>query len=489
MAFLHGVEVIELDDGPRPIRLVNASVIGIVGTAPDAAGAIKSAITLGSTALNNAVRFVAAVAGSAGNALTMTYLDPAANDADLAVTVSGNDVVVSLATDGAGVVTTTAAELIAEVAATPAATALMSAALAVTGAGAGIVSAQSKNFLMGGENEPFPLNTPALIIGSKRQADKLGIAGTLKTAVLEILEQVGALIVVVRVAQGVDANATLANVVAGIGKLSEAKSAVGYKPRLLIATEFSHEDAAAKALESQAKKLRGFAYVDNALTASVEQAIRRTQSFGERVELNWPWVNVFNSVTQQVQARPYSAFAAGLRVRIDAEKGFWWSKSNQQIYGIVGTAQAVDFSLSDKASTANVLNENNVSTIIREGGFRHWGNRSCSVDQKWAFEQTRRTADVINDSIEQSHMWAVDRNINKTFVEDVTDGANAFLRSLQAQGAIINGTCWADPELNTPATLAQGIVYFDFDFKSPDPAEHIIFRSQINNGYLNEVFA
>ncbi|TIX03825.1 MAG: phage tail protein, partial [Mesorhizobium sp.] len=34
--FLHGVELIEIDDGPRPIRTVRSSVIFIVGTAPDA---------------------------------------------------------------------------------------------------------------------------------------------------------------------------------------------------------------------------------------------------------------------------------------------------------------------------------------------------------------------------------------------------------------------------------------------------------------------
>jgi len=37
--FLHGVEVIEIDDGPRPIRTVRSAVIGIIGTAPDASDA------------------------------------------------------------------------------------------------------------------------------------------------------------------------------------------------------------------------------------------------------------------------------------------------------------------------------------------------------------------------------------------------------------------------------------------------------------------
>lgn len=34
--FLHGVEVVEIDTGPRPIRTVRSSIIGLIGTAPDA---------------------------------------------------------------------------------------------------------------------------------------------------------------------------------------------------------------------------------------------------------------------------------------------------------------------------------------------------------------------------------------------------------------------------------------------------------------------
>lgn len=34
--FLHGVEIIEIDDGTRPIEIARSSVIGLIGTAPDA---------------------------------------------------------------------------------------------------------------------------------------------------------------------------------------------------------------------------------------------------------------------------------------------------------------------------------------------------------------------------------------------------------------------------------------------------------------------
>ena len=34
--FLHGVEVVQIDNGARPIQTVRSSVIGVIGTAPEA---------------------------------------------------------------------------------------------------------------------------------------------------------------------------------------------------------------------------------------------------------------------------------------------------------------------------------------------------------------------------------------------------------------------------------------------------------------------
>nr|WP_235661225.1 phage tail sheath C-terminal domain-containing protein [Candidatus Hamiltonella defensa] len=106
---------------------------------------------------------------------------------------------------------------------------------------------------------------------------------------------------------------------------------------------------------------------------------------------------------------------------------------------------------------------------------------------KWAFLSVRRTADMINESLLKAHLWAVDQNITKTYIEDVTEGVNAYLRDLRAMGAIIGGQCWADPELNTPSNMSQGHLFFDFDFTPPYPAEHITFRSSLVNDYLEEI--
>ncbi len=91
---------------------------------------------------------------------------------------------------------------------------------------------------------------------------------------------------------------------------------------------------------------------------------------------------------------------------------------------------------------------------------------------------------MINQSILEAHLWAVDRCITRTYLTDVKEGVDAYLRTLIAKGAILGGSCWVDPEQNTPADIAAGKVTFDFDFTPCYPAERVSFRSQLTNGYI-----
>ena len=214
------------------------------------------------------------------------------------------------------------------------------------------------------------------------------------------------------------------------------------------------------------------------------EAITYRDNFGSRrLYLVDPGVKVGTPAVVE----PASARVAGVIARTDVDRGYWWSPSNQLITGVVGTTRPVDFRLGDAASRANMLNENEVATIIREGGYRLWGNRTTSTDTKWAFLSVVRIADAVNERILQGHLWAVDRNITKTYLADVVEGVNAFLRELVGVGAIIGGQCWADPDLNTPLAIAAGKVTFSFDFTPVNPAERVTFQSTLTNDYLEDL--
>lgn len=356
----------------------------------------------------------------------------------------------------------------------------------------------------------FPLNTPVLIAGSRKEAAKLGTTGTLPDAMDSIFDQAGAVTVVIRVDEGATDAETMANVIGGVDAntgtyhgmkaLLGAESVLGVAPRILLAPGFTHQKPAdpqdatktlanpvVAELKGIAQRLRAVVIADGPNTTDAA-AQDYAKDFGsDRIYVVDPWVQKL-AEDGSIIITPASPCVAGLIAKTDNDLGFWWSPSNQEINGIMGTVRPVDFVLGDAAARANLLNEAKVATIIRQDGFRLWGNRTLSSDAKFAFLSVRRTADIINDSLLRAHLWAVDRNITKTYVHDVVESVNAYLRHLTSIGAILGGECYADPELNTPDQIAQGKVYFDFTFTPPFPAEHVTFRSHMVNDYLTEIF-
>jgi phage tail sheath protein FI len=346
----------------------------------------------------------------------------------------------------------------------------------------------------------IPLNTPTLIT-NRVEAAQLGTTGSLPDALDLIFDQGGALVVVVRVTEGADIAATTTNVIGGVNSTTGnyeginaflgAKSSLGLAPRILIAPGFTHQrtstaNAVAAKLATVAGQMRAIAVVDAPNTTDAKAIEYEGDFSSSRVYIVDPFV--LKSKAGTPTAMPASSAVAGVICRVDNEEGFWVSPSNKPINNIIGTARPIDFTMGDINARANLLNEANVATIIREDGYRLWGNRTPSADAKWQFLAVRRTADVINDSILNALLWAIDRGINKTLVNDVVGTVNQFLSILQAQGAIIDGNAWADPAHNPPAQIAAGNIVIDFDFAPTYPAERITLRSAVNNGYLTEIF-
>ena len=349
--------------------------------------------------------------------------------------------------------------------------------------------------------EDFPLNTPVLIAGSYTEAAKLGTAGTLPTALEGILAQTGAMVVVVRIAEGVAggegndaitaAEATINNVIgsvsadgtySGVYSFLASKSILGVTPRILCAPGFSVKEVITE-LNIIANRLRAIVVADCPANETNENLIRFVSDCAsERVYAVYP--QVLNTKNEAVSASPY---VAGVIARTDNDDGFWVSPSNKAINGIIGLSKPIDFALGDASCRANYLNEQNITTIINQNGYKLWGNRSTAGTGSYQFLCVRRTADVISDSILQSHLWAVDRNVVKNYLTDVTESVNAFLAALKSQGAILAGKCVANRELNTAANITEGKVYFDFEFTPAYPAEQVTFRAYLSEDNIESI--
>lgn len=493
--FIHGIEIVEIDAGPRPIATVRSSIIGLVGTAPDAEGSAFATLTSGTVADNTGLVWTAETAGTAGNAIGVYVVAPPAINQALAVSVSGTVITVSLETGAtAGVGTSTAAEVLAAVNAHAAASLLVGVTALGLSSGAGVLTASwpKQLLLTGGLDAALPLDTPVLVT-TRTEAARFGDTGTIPSALDAIWDQGGAWVVVVRVEEGVDDAATLTNMIGdgtlltGVHALTGSESALGVVPRILIVPGFTDTTALVAELIGIAERLRAIIIADGPNTTDAEAITWRGNFGSERVYIVDPQIKFWDTATNAEANQVASPRVAGIIAKSDQERGFWWSPSNRLMNGITGTARAVDFELGNPLSRANYLNENEVATIVRKDGYRLWGNRSCSADPKWAFLSVRRTADMVHESLLAAHLWAVDRNITRTYIEDVLESVNAYLAHLMSIGAILGGRCWADEELNTPDQIAQGKVYFDFDFTPPYPAEHITFRSHLVNDYLTEI--
>ncbi|AUM69227.1 phage tail sheath subtilisin-like domain-containing protein [Pseudomonas fluorescens] len=336
-----------------------------------------------------------------------------------------------------------------------------------------------------------------VVITNEREAvAAFGADSAITKACKAIYTRAKAVIVACGVAQLADPAAQTSAIIGGVladGKrtgmqaLLDGKSRFNAQPRLLVTPKHSATLAVGTALVALADKLRGLAILDGPNTTD-EAVMAYAENFGaKRAYLVDPGVQYWDTTADATVDAPGSAWVAGLFAWTDSEYGFWASPSNKEFVGITGTTRPIEFLDGDETCRANLLNNANITTIIRDDGFRLWGNRTLSSDPKWAFVTRVRTMDIVMDAILYGHKWAVDRSITATYIKDVTEGLQAFMRDLKAQGAIINFEVYADPELNTASQLEQGKVYWNIRFTDVPPAENPNFRVEVTNQWLTEV--
>jgi phage tail sheath protein FI len=469
-SFLHGVEVLDIDDGPRPISVVATSVIGLVGTAPDADATV---FPLNTPVLIAGSRSTAAKLDMTGNGLG-TLPDAMDSIFDQA----GAVVIVIRVEDGADEKTTIAN--------------VIGGVDPVTSQDKGVQALLTAETVTGFAPRIFiaPGFTHQRVTGGVIAVGFTAGAG-LTDGTYVVSADTGFAQATVTVKGGVVTAVAVSKpgsdyIVAPTFELPAAAGTPTEEPTF-TATIGAAGNAVVAELIGIADRMRAVIVQDGPDTND-QAAIQMAGDFGsKRVYLVDPKGVKTDSAGNLVTCYA-SALVAGLIAQIDNTKGFWWSPSNQLINGIQATSRAIDFKLGDASSRANLLNAANVATIIRSKGFKLWGNRTLSSDPKWKFLSVVRTADIINDSLLAAHMWAVDQGITKNYVTEVVEGVNAFLRSLVTQGAILGGVCWADADLNSAAAIADGEIFFDFDFTPAYPAEHITFRSHLVNDYVQTIF-
>lgn len=340
----------------------------------------------------------------------------------------------------------------------------------------------------------FPLDTPVLLAGSVQAAiGKAGVSGTLKTTLTAIAEQAKPMVVVVRVAEGATDEETTSNVIGtttaegkftGMKALLVANNTLKVKPRILAAPGLDNA-AVATALVAIAQKLRAFAYLSAHGCTTKEAAVAYRDKIAAREAMvifpNWV---AWNTTTNAAVTVPATAYACGLRAKIDEETGWHKTLSNVGVNGVTGIDIDLTWDLQDPATDVGFLNEKDVTALIQSSGYRYWGSRTCSSDPLFAFENYTRTAQVLADTMAEAHMWAIDKPMHPSLVRDIVEGIKAKGRELVAQGYLLGFDCWFNEELNSKEVLKSGKLYIDYDYTPVPPLENLMLQQRITDRYL-----
>lgn len=472
-SYLHGVETIEVNSGPRPVSLVKTAVIGIIGTA--VAGAVNTPILV--TSERDFAQFgVDTAASTIVDALTIIFkqkptvcivlnvLDPAIH------TTAVVNEVVAVGVDGTFKLANPAASNVVVKNALNTITYAATDYTFATTTGTGVRTAASTI-------PAATLAAPVSLSVSYNYADAT------KVAAADIIGTI-----------------TAAGARTGLKAFRDSYSLFGFYPKILVSPVFASLNSVATELIATATSIRAVTYIDAPIGVTPTQAITGRGAAGtinfntssDRVGLCYPYLKWFDASQSMERLIPMSVFVAGAQSRKDQENGYWWSVSNTELLGVTGVERPIDAMINDPNSEANLLNAAGIITVFNSygTGIRVWGNRSASYPSNTSpknFLCVRRTADIIAESLEYFSLQFTDKPIDNAWIDSIVESGNAFMRKLKADGAVIDGRVWFDPAQNLTTDLSAGHSTFSYDFMPPTPGERVSYQAAINLAYLNQL--
>lgn len=461
--YLHGVETVEIERGPRPVRTVKSAVIGLIGTAP--CGPVNEPVLCLSE--SDAAQFGSQTSGftipqaldaiydhGAGTVIAVNVLDPMKHCSSIVADVTFD-------TNG-------------------------QATLGQYGVRDVVLTPTS-----GGDTYPTAAYTVDALTGVVTRAGDIIPAGATVQAAFTYADPTKV------TAADVIGALTVAGTRTGMKLLSDTYNLYGFFAKILIAPVFCTQNSVAVELIALAEKLGAITYIDAPVGTTFAQVLagrgpQGTINFNtssDRARLCWPHVKVYDAETDGERLEPLSSRAAGLRAKVDLENGYWWSNSNKEILGITGMEFPLAAMIDDPQSEVNQLNENGITTVFNSygTGLRLWGNRSAAwptVTHMRNFENVRRTADVINESIRYFSLQYMDMPINQALIDALTESVNAYGRKMIGDGALLGSECWYDPARNEQTELAAGHLLLSYKFTPPPPLERLTFETEITSEYL-----
>ncbi len=277
----------------------------------------------------------------------------------------------------------------------------------------------------------------------------------------------------------------------GMELLKEGFNRFGTDAKILIAPGLDADKTIAAELEVFADNLKAIAYIDAPVGTKLAEAITGRGPEGAiNFNTSSPRVrHFFPHVKNGDTLESLATHAAGLRMKVDVEKGYWWSTSNQNMLGVTDTELRLTARIDDYQSETNALNAVGITTVFNSfgTGFRLWGNRSAcypTVTHIKNFETAMRTGDLIDESIRRFELQYVDRPIDDALIDSLVESIDTYMRTLKS---IVGYSVQLDPDYGAAELVdffSKGQIPIMYDYTPKIPAERITNKSVMTRKYL-----
>ena len=221
------------------------------------------------------------------------------------------------------------------------------------------------------------------------------------------------------------------------------------------------------ALPSILAKLLAHAVVEGPGTNATAIKDWRESVLSERLIPIDGWCKVFEGT--DIVVKPGVGYVLGIAVRRDYEKrgipGHSWA--NQPVQGIVGPARNVNFSLTDGATEGQDLLSNNIGVLLRgelgvetaiaSSGFVFVGTDNAADDAVWQFYNVTRMRDYIHLGLLKTLRYYLGKyNITGHTIQAVLNTITFFLRDLKADENLLGFKVGFEKDKNSPENLRLG---------------------------------
>lgn len=202
---------------------------------------------------------------------------------------------------------------------------------------------------------------------------------------------------------------------------------------------------------------------------------------GSYAAIYYPWIKVFDPVSNELDNVPPSGHIAGIYARSDTARGVFKAPANEGVTG------ALDTSIPISKAHQDGLNPEGINVIrVFNGAVKVWGARTLADEATAQFRyiSTRRFFNFLRESIDEGTQFAVFEPNTPSLWQGISQTVSGFLLNQWRDGALFGSTpeqaffVKCDKDTNPPEVQALGQVITEIGVAIVKPAEFVIFRIQ-----------